>query len=231
MLSGKGPILVVAPHPDDEVLGVGGTIASLASEGRDVHVVIVTHGDPSMFPPEFIEQGRGEARRAHESLGVRRTVFLDGFPAALLDTVPQASLNAAIKDIVDAVRPELLFVPFQGDLHADHRRICEAALVASRPNGAGGPVRGILAYETLSETNWNPASMTGGFAPNLYVDISLFLDSKLRAMGMYESQLKEFPHERSLGALESLARTRGATVGCEAAEAFVLLRGIHGFGM
>lgn len=230
MLSGDGPILVIAPHPDDEVLGVGGTIARLAHEHRDVHVVIVTRGDPGMFSPEFIERGRDEARRAHEILGVVKTEFLEGFPAALLDTVPQASLNAALGDVIASVGPEVLFVPFQGDLHADHRRVCEAALVAARPNGAGPRVRAILAYETLSETNWNPAPMASGFAPNVLVDISSSLPAKLEAMAIYESQLKPYPHERSLRALESLARTRGATVGCEAAEAFVLLRGIHGLG-
>lgn len=229
MLQGSGPVLVLAPHPDDEVLGAGGTIARLARDGRDVHVAIVTRGDPSIFSEDFVEQGRREALRAHELLGVNKTRFLEGFPAALLDTVPQAHLNAAIRDLVEELEPELLFVPFQGDLHADHRKVAEAALVAARPNRVHR-VRGILAYEALSETNWNAAGPSQGFFPNAYIDISPFLEMKLQAMACFESQLKSFPHERSLEALGTLARHRGATAGFEAAEAFVLIRAILASG-
>lgn len=225
MLRGSGPVLVLAPHPDDEVLGVGGTIARLAGEGRDVHVAIVTRGHPSMFSDDFVEQGRREALQAHELLGVRTTRFLEGFPAALLDTVPQAQLNAAVGEAVEELEPELLFVPFHGDLHADHRKVAEAALVAARPNRTRR-VHSILAYEALSESNWNAAGASPGFFPNAYVDISAFLEMKLKAMACFESQLKPFPQERSLEALRTLARYRGATAGFEAAEALVLIRAI-----
>jgi LmbE family N-acetylglucosaminyl deacetylase len=223
MLSGSGPVLVLAPHPDDEVLGVGGSMARLADEGREVYVAIVTRGDRSMFSDEFVEQGRREALEAHEILGVRKTVFMEGFAAALLDTVPQSSLNAAVLGMVDQIDPELLFIPFPGDLHVDHRRVAEAALVAARPNRRHG-VRAILCYEALSETNWNAPGILPGFFPNTYVDISSYLRDKLEAMRHYQSQLMSFPHERSLKALEALARVRGATAGLAAAEAFVLAR-------
>lgn len=218
-------VLVIAPHPDDEVLGVGGTIARLGYKGHDVFVTIVTQGDPSMFDPAFIEQARQEALEAHRLLGVRDTIFLEGFPAALLDTIPHSQLNQALGKVLHDVEPELLFIPFNGDVHLDHRLVFESALVAARPNTQ--PVRAIYAYETLSETNWNAAPLTPGFLSNTYFDISAFLEVKLKAMSIYQTQLKPFPHERSLEAIRALARLRGATVGFEAAEAFVLIRSIY----
>jgi N-acetylglucosamine malate deacetylase 1 len=222
----NGPVLVIAPHPDDEVLGVGGTIARLVDEGCDVFVAIVTKGDESMFDASLIETTRAEAVSAHEVLGVHKSIFMDGFPAALLDTLPHAQLNAAIGDVVRSVEPETMFVPFPGDLHLDHRLILDSALVAARPR-SGSMLRAIYAYETLSETNWNAAPLTPGFIPNTFVDISTHLQRKLEAMSRYETQLHPGPHERSLDAIEALARFRGATVGFGAAEAFSLVRSLH----
>jgi len=219
-------VLVIAPHPDDEVLGVGGTMARLAHEGHDVFVAIVTRGDPSMFDPAFIEQGRQEAVEAHRLLGVRETIFLNNFPAALLDTIPHCRLNEALRELLYNVKPDILFIPFYGDVHIDHRLIFESVLVAARPNDVH-QVKTIYAYETLSETNWNAPPLTPGFLPNIYFDISAFLEVKLQAMSIYQTQLKSFPHERSLEAIRALARLRGATVGFEAAEAFVLIRSIY----
>jgi LmbE family N-acetylglucosaminyl deacetylase len=218
----RGPILVVAPHPDDEVLGPGGTIARHADEGREVYVVIVTHADPSIFPDYSLEEGRGEAVRADEILGVRKTLFLEGFPAALLDTLPQSSINAAIQDVVDQVEPEVLLVPFPGDLHVDHRKVAEAAMVAARP-GRTHLVREVWAYETVSETHWS-WGLGPPFQANAYVDISRFLETKLEAAAEFRSQLRSFPHERSVEALRALATARGTAVSAFAAEAFHLLR-------
>lgn len=187
---------------------------------------IVTRGDAAMFPLDLINQVRGEAARAHKILGARDTIFLEGFPAALLDTVPHSHLNKAIAETVRSVAPEVLFVPFNGDLHLDHRLIFDSALVAARPHAAQ-TIRRIYAYETLSETNWYAPFITPAFTPNVFVDISDFLETKLEAMRQFESQLKPFPDERSLEAIESLARMRGATVGAHAAESFVLIRAVH----
>ncbi|MCS6803936.1 MAG: PIG-L deacetylase family protein [Acidobacteriota bacterium] len=222
-------ILVIAPHPDDEVLGVGGTMARLVREGHDVYAAIVTRGDPSMFDAASVEQTREEARAAHKRLGIHETIFLEGLPAALLDTVPHARLNEALTELLNTVRPDYLFIPFAGDLHRDHRLVFESALVAARPTGSS-LVQAIYAYETLSETNWFAPPLTPGFVPNSYVDISMVLDVKLDAMRAYQSQLKSFPHERSLEAVEALARCRGAAVGVPAAEAFVLVRRVVSVG-
>ena len=216
-------ILVLAPHPDDEVLGCGGTIARLAAEGAEVFVVIVTKGDDAMFDPEFIAQGRREALAAHKLLGVRQTLFLEGFPAARLDTVGHAQLNAALGRVMSDIKPHLLFTPFNGDLHLDHRLVFESALVVARPHAAP-QLEALYAYETLSETNWNAPLLTPGFMPNTFYDISAHLETKLAAMAAYASQVHAFPHERSLEALRALAMLRGATINCAAAEAFVLVR-------
>jgi len=215
-------VLVVAPHPDDEVLGAGGTMARVSSRGGEVHVLVMTRG----FPPHFHESvsvtGREEARRAHEILGVQATRFLD-FPAANLDQVPKRDLNQAIGEVVSDLRPAVVFLPFVGDIHLDHQRIFEAGLVACRPHLDHAPGM-ILAYETLSETNWNAPYLSPGFQPNFFVDIGDHLEVKCRAMEAFESQVQAPPHERSLEVIRALATLRGGTVQRRAAEAFVTVR-------
>jgi N-acetylglucosamine malate deacetylase 1 len=218
-------VLVVAPHPDDEVLGVGGTIARYSAEGAEVAVVIATKGYPPEFDEAVVRQGREEARCAHEILGVGETIFLS-FPAAGLDTVPHSALNTELGAVMARVRPDVLYVPFNGDLHRDHQRVFASALVAARPGHANTP-QAIYAYETLSETNWNAPFLSPGFAPNVFVDISSSIERKLAAMRAFASQLRNAPHERSLETLRALATLRGSTVGCTAAEAFVLVRQIR----
>lgn len=217
-------ILVIAPHPDDEVLGVGGTIARFARSGHEIHVAIVTKGEPELFSVPLIEQGRKEATRCHELLGVKETHYID-FPAARLDTIQHYQLNSAIAKVISKVCPQVVFLPFGHDMHKDHRLVFESALVALRPMTASSVVD-ILCYETLSETNWNMPSGTESFSPNVYVDISEFLESKLQAAQAYASQMKAFPHERSIEAISCLAKLRGATIGRTAAEAFVQVRRI-----
>lgn len=216
-------IVVFAPHPDDEVLGVGGSIARFAAEGAEVQVVIVTRGFPPQFDEAVIEQGRAEAAEAHRLLGVAETAFLN-FPAARLDTVPHHELNASIAGIVRRVKPDLVFAPFAGDIHLDHQCVFRSVMVAVRPSEPHVPT-GVLAYETLSETNWNAPYLASQFVPNIFIDIGSYLPKKIAAMRLYASQIQRAPHERSAEALERLARLRGNTMGWEAAEGFVLVRG------
>ena len=215
-------LLVVAPHPDDEVLGAGGTIARLSDAGAEVAVAVVTRGAPPLFTEDAAANVRREAQAAHACLGVGRTVFLD-HPAARLDEVPHHELNRALGDLLREVAPDTLLLPFAGDIHLDHQLILLSALVAARPHNADFPRR-ILCYETVSETNWNAPFMTPSFVPNVFVDIAAQLDRKLEAMGLYGSQQRAFPHERSLAAIRALAMFRGSTVHRAAAEAFMLVR-------
>lgn len=216
--------VVIAPHPDDEVLGCGGTIARLADAGVDVHVVIVTRGRPPHFSDTYMDQVMAEADAAHTLLGVRQTHRLD-LPAAALDTLPAAAVNACIGACLAAIAPDTLFVPFVGDIHLDHQVVFTSALVWARPRNAAAPTR-IFAYETLSETNWHAPGITPAFIPNCFIDISRQIDRKLAAFAAFETQLKAFPDERSIEAIRALAVTRGAAVFCAAAEAFMAVRQI-----
>ena len=214
--------LVLAPHPDDEILGAGGAMARWVREGHVVHVAVVTRGCPPLYSDAAEALCREEARAAHRHLGVATTRFLD-FPAAGLDVSPHRELNAALGDLLRSCAPEELYLPFLGDVHLDHQLVFRSAMVAARPCRGGSPRR-VYAYETLSETNWNAPFLTPGFAPNHFVDVTRTLDAKLEAMALYRSQLQPAPHERSLPALRALATLRGATVGLGAAEAFVAIR-------
>jgi len=214
--------LVIAPHPDDEVLGCGGTMARLIAMGRQVDVVICTRGMAPQFDAEQSDRVQAEARAAHALLGVRHSRVLD-LPAARLDQLATADLNAAICAAVAELQPDTVFVPFVGDLHFDHRLVFDAAMVAARPIGTRYPSR-ILAYETVSETNWSAPYLAPSFQPNLFVDISRTLEAKLAAFSCFASQVRPFPNERSLETLRALAMIRGSCVNREAAEAFVVIR-------
>ncbi len=215
-------VLVVAPHPDDEVLGCGGVIARHVARGDDLYVVVVSKGAPDVFPPELVEQVRQEAAMANKVLGTKRMFFLD-FPAPRLDSVPTSSLAGALKDVVAQVQPATVYLPHNGDIHGDHKAVYWATLVATRPNGGFFPGR-LLCYETPSETEWGAPIPSDVFAPTVFADVSQYLGVKLEAMKCYGSQLAPSPRARSLGSIEALARVRGSTIGVMAAEAFCLVR-------
>lgn len=224
-------VLIIAPHADDEVLGVGGSIARLCSEGHEVVVAILTgHGaNPHpLWTEDIWDVVRSEALEAHKILGVERTIFKE-LPAALVPDLPGYQVNRLVDEVINEVCPEMLFVPFLYDLHRDHREITYAASVAWRPtNEAGKKIKEIYMYETLSETHWNIHQQEGGFLPNYFVDISGdYLESKLKAMSTFKSQLQNFPAARSLEGIEALAKFRGCSVGVAAAESFVLVRKIY----
>lgn len=217
-----GRTLVIAPHPDDEVLGAGGTIARLAAAGSDVYVAVVTEGKPPSYSREQVSRVQDEARMAHKLLGVKETFWL-GLPAAALAETPHSEVNGALFRLILRLRPKTLLLPFAGDMHVDHQLIFTSALVAARPHQEDYPEL-ILAYETLSETNWNAPYLTPHFTPNVFIDISAELEHKLEAMRCFTSQVRPAPHERSIETIRALATLRGATVLKSAAEAFVLIR-------
>ena len=224
MIETFGRVLVVAPHPDDEVLGCGGTIARMTAAGAEVHVLVATEGKPPRYSAESVSQVRAEMQRAHALLGVKETHLLD-LPAAQLDTIAASDINAAVGEIVTGLQPDTLFLPFVGDIHSDHQAIFTAAMVAARPRSTKAPRR-ILCYETLSETNWYAPPLTPAFVPDVFIGIAGTIDRKIEAFRHFESQVRPFPDERSIEAIEALARLRGATVFLPAAEAFVNIRQI-----
>lgn len=218
-------ILIIAAHPDDEVLGCGGTIKNYINKGEEVYLCVVTKAYTPDWTQEFIENRKKEVVCANKTLGIKKTFFLD-LPTVKLDTVPQKKLNDLISECIEKVRPEILYIPFEGDINKDHRLVFESSMVASRPK-PGISIRKILCYETLSETEWGSSrtrEMKGIFIPNLYIDIFDTLENKLKAMSCYKSELRDFPHPRSLEAIKVLAQKRGTEAGFKAAEAFILIR-------
>ena len=217
-------VLVVAPHPDDEIIGVGGTMAKRTAKGDEVYVCIVTKGVPPIFNVDFIEQDRRECREADRLLGVKETIFLD-FPAVMLETVPRFEFNGKIGEVLSELQPDEVYIPHRGDMQLDHQMVVDAAMVALRPKYKH-VVKRIYAYETLSETGWNIPNVTNEFIPTVYENITETLSKKIEAMNIFQSQLANFPAARSLVAIEALAKYRGATVNVMAAEAFTLIREI-----
>lgn len=217
-------VLVVAPHADDEVLGVGGTIAKYIDEGNEVCVCVITTGHPSMFRQEVLDKLRNEAIESHKFLGVNQTYFLD-LPAVMLSEVPKHEVNQKINGVIDEVQPDVVFIPHFGDMHLDHYIVSQASMVGVRPI-KNHRILEVYSYETLSETEWNIPHVTNAFIPNTYIDITDYLDKKKIAMEHFTTQLTEFPHPRSIEAIESLAKLRGSTIGVKAAEAFCLVRRI-----
>lgn len=221
-------ILVVAPHADDEVLGCGGTIAKHIRLGHTVYVAIMTNaavGAPELFNAERIESVRAEALESHKTLGVEETLFYD-FPAPQLEQYPQYKIAGALNTLIKQKDIDTMYIPHKGDLHLDHGVIYNACLVAARPL-PGQCVRHIYAYETLSETEWGHPTVEAIFIPRYFNVLSESdFAGKIKAMECFASQLKAFPHTRSIEAIGHLAALRGAYVGANAAEAFDIIRTI-----
>ena len=223
----KKRVLVLAPHNDDETLGVGATMAKHVANGDEVFVSVLTSIDennPVMKPNK--SEIRAETKQAMEILGVNyNNVIYRDLPNVLLNDEPMYKVNKVVVDVVKEVGPDVLYIPFINDLHKDHREIVYAAQVAARTcTDFGRNIKEVMMYETLSETHWNIESVEGGFLPNVFNEIYDFLDLKLQAVQAYKSQLKFFPDVRSVEALRSLAIVRGAIVGMRAAEGFMLVR-------
>jgi LmbE family N-acetylglucosaminyl deacetylase len=218
-------IIVIAPHPDDEILGCGGLMSKYAKEGREVYVLVITRGTPKLYSDDRIINVRKEALEAHELLGVKETVFLD-FHAPELDQTSQAEISMEISKVIKRFAIDTIYIPHRGDIHSDHRVVYNASLVAGRPVN-GSNVKNIFAYETLSETEWAAPFGDDAFIPTHFVNVTDTFEKKLEAMACFKSQLKPFPNTRSLEAIEALAKFRGATVGFTRAEAFMTIRTIE----
>ena len=215
-------ILVVAPHPDDETLGVGGTIAKLASEGHEVNVLIVSGHLPPLYKREDYERSANEAHQALDVLGVLNSKFLE-IPATMIGDMPLNKLNKSIFEMIGNVKPHMVFCPFP-DRHIDHRLVFDSVMVATRPVGVGKKIEIVAAYETLSETHWNAPYIEPNFSPNLVIDVSNYLSKKIEALKCYESQISFDEGPRSIKAISALAQFRGSQSGFEFGEAFYVIR-------
>lgn len=214
--------LIIAPHPDDEILGCGGTMARMAQEGIAVSVLTVAAHMPPLYPESIHKQTVDEARKAHKLVGVKESIFFDN-PAVLLGNIPAPEFNGSIQEVVNQVAPQIILIPYP-DRHVDHRLIFDACMVASRPVGKGRDIKVVAAYECLSETHWNAPHVEPNFTPNFCMDITNHIELKLQAMACYESQLHPYPAPRSLEALKALALFRGSQAGMGYAEGYHVLR-------
>lgn len=220
-------VLVVAAHPDDEVLGCSGTVAKWVRAGATAHTLILGEGETSraatrdegLQRTNTLTDLKDVAQTAARVLGVASVRML-GFPDNRFDTVALLDIVKSIEAVVAEVCPDTVLTHHRGDLNVDHRRTFEAVLTACRPL-PGASVRAILSFETPSATEWNVPTT---FAPTFFEDITPTLATKLDALRSYDREMRPFPHPRSYKAIEHLARWRGATVGVAAAEAFEVVR-------
>jgi N-acetylglucosamine malate deacetylase 1 len=218
-------ILVVAPHPDDETLGCGGSILRFLEEGLEVHWLIVTGKTESGgYTSHQIECRKIEIDRVAKAYSFS-SVHQLGFPAASLDTISAGEIIQAISRVVSLIQPQIVLTAYRNDAHSDHADVFDAVMSATK-NFRTPFVEKILCYETLSETNFGCKPEDVGFKANVFVDITPFLEKKMEIMAIFESEMADFPFPRSDKALRSLAYLRGTQCNAEAAEAFFLVKEI-----
>jgi len=214
-------ILVVAVHPDDETLGCGGTLLKHKDRGDLIHWLICTQTDSKS---DFFKKRELEIVDVSKEYGVESVMKL-GLNTMQVDEYSMSTLIEKISDVINQIQPDTLYLPFKGDVHSDHRKIFEA--VYSCTKSFRYPfIKQIYMMETLSETEFAPSTKEDSFIPNVFIDISKYMNKKLEIMKIFESEIGEHPFPRSERNLKALATIRGATAGCEYAESFVLLKEI-----
>ena len=233
-------VLVIVAHPDDEVLGMGGTILKHAIQGDTITVVYMATGITSRRGSKYqnvssyeinkkqelnmenqIKELRKDAKKACKLLKVKKNIFFD-FPDNEMDTVPLLKIIKTIEKLVREIKPDRIYTSHYGDLNIDHRIVFEATLTACRPVGL--PVKEIICFEILSSTEW---AFPYRFKPNYFVNIKNELDKKIKSMQAYKNEIREFPHPRSLENVENVAKYFGAQVGLSFSEPFCLIRSIN----
>lgn len=222
-------VLVVAAHPDDEILGVGGTVARHAAAGDAVYALILGEGQTSRgarredTDSAVVDSLHRNTQESADKVGLRKVFFAD-FPDNRFDGVDLLDIVKAVEKVVEELRPQIIYTHYSGDLNIDHQCTARAVLTATRPIGAYC-VEELYAFETLSSTEWAfDYSGQPAFCPNVFVDITDYYDRKEQAIRCYVSELCASPHPRSLEGMDALSKTRGMTAGMARAEAFMLIR-------
>jgi len=221
-------ILVIAAHPDDEILGCGGTIAKYVKEKKfSAHALILAEGltarekNTSKRSKKYFDKLYLSAKKSSKIIGYSSLEIID-FPDNKLDTVAMLDVVKIIEKKISKIKPNIVFTHFNGDLNIDHQIVSNAVLIATRPV-QNQSVKKIYAFETLSSTEWSFATK-GEFSPNFFVNISNFIKTKQKALSAYSSEMRKFPHPRSTKAVNALANVRGSTSGYRFAEAFKVIR-------
>ncbi len=221
-------VLVVVAHPDDEVLGMGGTIAKYVSNGSEVALLIVTDGSTSQYKNnprlnEILENKKKETEKAASILGISK-IYYGGQPDMNLDMTAHTAVNAAIEYVINDFAPEIVYTHFEGDINKDHQYVYQSTLVACRPI-PGQRIKELYSYSVPSSTEWNPQNSKTAFVPNVYVDIEgEYAEKKYKAMEAYVTELRDYPHPRSIETLRILDKAVGLQVGLKCAESFIAHR-------
>lgn len=222
-------LLVIAAHPDDEVLGAGGAVAKIAAQGVECHLLIVTDGSSAQYRDsdhlqEIIDTKKVETKNCADILGFK-TIYYGEQPDMRLDKTPHIVINKVIEKVIDKIQPDTVFTHFWGDLNRDHQEVYKSTLVAVRPV-MGQVVKELYCYRVPSSTEWSPNKADTMFMPNYFVDIEKFTEQKYKAFACYTTELRDYPHPRSVQYLREIDKAAGLRVGLSAAEEFVLLRKI-----
>lgn len=218
----KEKVLVVAAHSDDEALGCAGTLAKHIANGDTVSVMFMTNGVASRGTDNAVSR-LSAAELAMKTLGVRVVKQFD-FPDNAMDSMPLLEIVKAVEKTVDEVKPSIIYTHHAGDLNIDHTVTHRAVMTACRPMPSSC-VKNIFAFEVLSSTEWQ-SYQEMAFVPNYFVDVTDYIDKKLEVVKCYQEEMREIPHSRSIEHVEVLMRHRGYSVGCLAAEAFIVVREI-----
>jgi LmbE family N-acetylglucosaminyl deacetylase len=224
-------VLVVAAHPDDEILGCGGTMARLAREGHEVRIAILAEGMSSRSAhredadPRQLQHLHTRAQQAADKVGAKEVVLCK-LPDNRLDTVPLLDIVKMVEELVARFRPEVVYTHHPGDLNVDHGIVHRAVLTATRPVAAHC-VRDVYAFEVPSSTEWSFQRLEPLFRPSVFVDITETLETKIEALACYDTETRKFPHPRSPEALRAIATRWGSVVGLPAVEAFELIRSVR----
>lgn len=221
-------ILVIAAHPDDEILGVGATVVKHIQNGDECNALILGEGMTSRYNNRDVANF-GMVRELHkntfnaaEIIGFKE-VFLESLPDNRFDSVDLLDIIKIVEKYLEKLQPDIIYTHHGGDLNIDHRKTYEAVLTATRPIDKNEYSKEIYCFETVSSTEWN-FEYANCFRPNYFVDITEFLEIKLKAMECYESELKQFPHPRSMNNLKASAEKWGSVIGVKCAEAFEVVR-------
>lgn len=217
-------VLFIAVHPDDETLGCGGTILKHKAQGDEIYWMTVTNATknhPLHFTDEFVEFRNKLVDKISDAYGFDETVKLD-LPTQMLHTIDLKDFIMKVDDVIKRIKPEIIYLPFRDDIHSDHRATFDAVYACTK-SFRKPYIEKLYMIEALSETEFAPAIPGDTFVPNVYVDITGYMDRKLEIMGMYEKEVMQEPYPRSLSSIQALARLRGSRAGVMYAEAFMLL--------
>ena len=228
MIEKNKTIVVIAAHPDDEVIGCGGSIARFRQEGKDVHILLMTDGvssrnqDPNHVNIDDVTDRNNHSEKANKILGTSSVTYLN-FPDNMMDSVSMLSVVKEIESFLEKHKPDIVFTHHSGDVNIDHRIVHDAVIVACRPQ-PGYYVKELLFFEIASSSEWQSNSFNKPFLPNMFIDISSTIQKKADALNEYEIETREFPHPRSIEAIKALSKWRGSNVGVSNAESFMIGR-------